>query len=411
MNISQDTLDLHTSNMRRAARDLLSLALMDARNRSLHWLGVYEDRLGAALQVPESSELLPPLWLAGHLGWFQERWIARNVQRQRGAGGDARGALLASIEPQADRWYDPAQLTHAARWQLDLPDAQETRQYLADTMEVTLELLEGTDDSDDALYFFRLALFHEDLQGEVWVHMAQTLGLDLRAAGAPVPEIASQPPREPLLFPAMRHELGSRPDGFVFDNEKWAHDVALPEFEIDALPVTWAQYAEFVEDGGYDEAPRWSPEGWAWVRRDERRVPRHVDQMRQGVMQQRFGRMARVPLAQPALHLSWYEADAWCRWAGRRLPTEVEWEAAACAGATRGFQFGAVWEWMGTTFRPYPGFAPDPWRDYSQPAFGTHKVLRGGSFATHGRLRDPKFRGFALPARDDLFTGFRSCAI
>src|SRR5690606_19970373 len=136
---------------------------------------------------------------------------------------------------------------------------------------------------------------------------------------AALPEIASQPPREPLLFPAMRHMLGSPPRGFVFDNEKWAHEVALPEFEIDALPVTWAQYAEFVEDGGYDEARHWSAEGWDWVRRGERRVLRHVDQMRQGVMQQRFGRLARVPLAQPALHLSWYEADAWCRWAGRRL--------------------------------------------------------------------------------------------
>ncbi len=411
MNIQQDTLDLHTSNMRRAGKDLLSLALMDARNRSLHWLGVYEDRLGTGLQVPQRDGLVPPLWLAGHLGWFQERWIARNVRRQRGAASDPRGTTLASIEAMADRWYDPAQLSHAARWQLDLPDAQQTRQYLADTMEVTLELLEGAEESDDALYFFRLALFHEDMQGEAWVHMAQTLNLDLRAAGAPLPEIATQPPREPLLFPAMRHALGSRPEGFVFDNEKWAHEVALPEFEIDALPVTWAQYAEFVEDGGYDEAVHWSEEGWEWVRRDERRVPRHVDQMRQGVMQQRFGRLARVPLAQPALHLSWYEADAWCRWAGRRLPTEVEWEAAACSGPSRGFAFGSVWEWVASTFRPYPGFTPDPWRDYSVPAFGRHKVLRGGSFATHGRLRHPRFRGFALPGRDDLFTGFRSCAV
>ena len=411
MDTLQDTASLHTADIRRAGRDLLSLALMDARNRTLHWLSVYEDRLGADLPVSESPELLPPLWLAGHIGWFQERWIARNVQRGRGTGCDPQAAGLASIEHQADRWYDPSLLTHEARWQLDLPDAQETKQYLADTMEVTLELLEAAEESDDGLYFFRLALFHEDLRGETFATMAQTLDFDLRAAGAALPEIASQPPREPLLFPAMRHTLGSRPRGFVFDNEKWAHEVALPEFEIDAVPVTWAQYAEFVEDGGYDEAAHWSAAGWDWVRRGERRVPRHVDQMRQGVMQQRFGRLARVPLAQPALHLCWYEADAWCRWAGRRLPAEVEWEAAACSGRSRGFQHGSVWEWVASSLRPYPGFSPDPWRDYSEPAFGSHKVLRGGSFATHGRLRDPKFRGFALPVRDDLFTGFRSCSL
>jgi ergothioneine biosynthesis protein EgtB len=196
----------------------------------------------------------------------------------------------------------------------------------------------------------------------------------------------------------------------VFDNEKWAHEVDVPEFDIDAQAVTWAQYGEFVEDGGYDDPKWWSATGREWLLREERRVPRYVDQMRQGVLQQRFGRLSRVPLAQPAMHLSWHEAEAWCRWAGRRLPTEVEWEAAA-QSYSRGFAWGAVWEWTGTTFRPYPGFRADPWAEYSQAGFGTHRVLRGASFATSPRMRDPKFRRFALPEHDGLFCGFRSCAV
>ncbi|MBV9889263.1 MAG: SUMF1/EgtB/PvdO family nonheme iron enzyme, partial [Rhizobacter sp.] len=174
--------------------------------------------------------------------------------------------------------------------------------------------------------------------------------------------------------------------------------------------VTWAQYGEFVEDGGYDERAHWSDAGWAWLESESRRTPRHVDQMRHGVLQRRFGVLARVPAAQPAVHVTWHEAEAWCRWAGRRLPVEAEWEAAAHQGASRGFRWGDVREWTATTFRPYPGFVAGPWRDYSQPAFGSHKVLRGASFATRGALRSARFRGFARPERDDDFVGFRSCA-
>jgi EgtB-related family protein len=133
--------------------------------------------------------------------------------------------------------------------------------------------------------------------------------------------------------------------------------------------------------------------------------------MRQSVLLQRFGKLTRVPMSQSAMHVSWYEADAWCRWAGRRLPTELEWEAAAHAGASRGFRFGSVWEWMASSFRPYAGFVPGPDRSYSMPSFGTHKVLRGASFATRERMRNPKFRRFLLPQRDDVFSGFRSCAL
>ena len=217
--------------------------------------------------------------------------------------------------------------------------------------------------------------------------------------------IETQAARPPLFFPATRWLLGSGAPGFRFDNEAEPHPVDVPEFEIDAQAVTWAQYGEFVEDGGYDEPAHWSEAGWAWLAREARRTPRHVDQMRHGVLQRRFGVLARVAAAQPAVHVSWYEADAWCRWAGRRLPSEVEWEAAAHQGATRGFRWGEVHEWTASTFRPYPGFVAGPWRDYSVPAFGTHKVLRGASFATRPGLLSARLRGFARPERDDGFFG------
>ena len=127
-------------------------------------------------------------------------------------------------------------------------------------------------------------------------------------------------------------------------------------------------------------------------------------------MQTRFGRASRMSGSQSAMHLSWWEADAWARWAGRRLPSEVEWEIAAHQAARRGFRWGDVWEWTSNTFRPYPGFATDPWRGYSEPFFGSSKVMRGASFATRARMKHPKFRHFADPARDDLFVGFRTCA-
>ena len=400
--------------LREAGRDVLSLALIDARNHTLRLFALLEAALGErGLAVPLLPELNPPLWALGHVGWFQEYWIARNLQRQRGAGCDPGAPRLASIEPQADVWYDASAVAHDARRHLALPPADAVRAYLLDTLDTSLDLLAGThDDADDALYFYRLTLFHEDMHGEALVRMAQTLDVGGAGIAALLPLPEPKALRDPLVFPATRWPLGATPGrrGFVFDNEQWAHDVQVPEFEIDAQPVSWAQYAEFVEDGGYDEQRWWSPDGWQWLQASGRRTPRHVEQLRHGVLARRFGRLLRVPPGQPAMHVGWHEADAWCRWAGRRLPTEVEWEYAAATGVSRGLRWGEVWEWTAGTFRPYPGFAPGPWRDYSQPSFGTHKAMRGASFATRARMRDVRFRGFGRPERDDAFVGFRSCA-
>ncbi|MFZ2652423.1 MAG: selenoneine synthase SenA [Burkholderiaceae bacterium] len=399
--------NIESAQMRRAGKELLSLALMDARNHTLRWIAAYERALGASLEVPLLSEINPPRWELGHIGWFQEYWIARNVQRARGAACDPTGPRLASLLAHADRWYNSSTVAHDSRWSLDLPDLQDTRQYLVQTLETTLDLLHAAPQDDAALYLYRLALFHEDMHVEAFAYMSQTLGI---ATGL-LPPMATLAPRDPLLFPATHWMFGSAAEGFVFDNECSRHELAVPEFEIDAQAVTWSQYGEFVEDGGYDDPAFWSLEARAWLKDLQRRTPRYVDQMRHGVMQRRFGQPMRVPLAQPVMHVSWFEAQAWCAWAGRRLPTEVEWEAAAHLGATRGFRWGDVWEWTATTFHPYPGFAAGPYVDYSQPWFGTHKVLRGASFATRGRMRSAKYRNFYLPQRDDMFCGFRSCAL
>ena len=172
--------NVDSARMRRAGKELLSLALMDSRNHTLRWIAAYERALGpAAMQVPQQPELSPPLWELGHAGWFQERWIARNVQRQRGARCDPSQPRLASILAEADRCFDDAQVGHAQRWTLTLPELQSIRQYLVDTLETTLELLDNSpDDDDEALYFYRLALFHEDMLGEKFAHMSQTLGFD-----------------------------------------------------------------------------------------------------------------------------------------------------------------------------------------------------------------------------------------
>jgi len=411
--------------VRQAGCEVLSLALMDARNHTLQLFTQFQNALEAVNFVVTQLPILnPPLWELGHVAWFQERWIGRNMQRALGTRCEPLQARLASIEPDADRWWDSDHVPHASRWTLNLPDVASCRAYLLDTLESTLDLLDKArhqGEGDDALYFYRLCLFHEDMHGEAFTYMAQTLGL---ALDKPLQEAFTAPPltvREPLLVPAMQWQMGSSTGdgtGFVFDNEKAAQAVSVPEFEIDAQPVTWAQYVEFVGDGGYDRQELWHPEGWQWLQAlasgEGRRGPRYVDQIgvaSSAVMQTRFGKPMRMLGNQPAMHMTWWEADAWCRWAGRRLPAEVEWEAAAHTAARRGFRWGDVWEWMGTTFRPYPGFSPDPYQSYSQPWFGTHKVLRGGSFATRARMKHPKYRNFYLPGRDDIFCGFRSCAL
>ncbi len=398
-----------TPAIRSAERGVLSLALMDARNHVLHLLTVCE----AAAAGGDPALACAPAdarWLAGRAGWFAEFWIGRNTQRYRGVDCPARPARLASFEAGADAWWSETPSATPAGAQ---PDAVATRAFLLEQLESTLDLLDKAPQNDAGLYFFRLAVLHEDMRAEDMLVQAQRHGVPLTC-----------PPREqgrslqPLAMPGTHWTLGAQPGGFVFDNEQWAHEVVLPEFEIDAQPVSCAQFVEFVDDGGYDRPELWHPDGWAWVeqqaRGEGRRGPRYVEQIgvaSGAVLQQRFGRAVRLAGHHSVMHVTWWEADAWCRWAGRRLPSEAEWEYAAGTAARRGFDWGQVHEWMAGTLRPWPGFTPGPWSDYSQPWFGHARVLRGASFATRGRLRDPRFRGFAQPDDDARFVGFRSCAL
>ena len=362
--------------MRRAGRDWLSLALIDARN---HLLGLLaQDESPAAMQR------------AAHAGWTQEHWIASHVQRTRGEACDARAPRLAGIEPRAHAWA----------FGEETPESEALRGYLADTLEITLDLLAGAAEDDAALHYFRLSLLHEDRLGEA-------LAEDLRIGAPPTRAV-----RDPIWLPAQRWLLGSTPGGLVPHNERWAHEVAVPESEIDAQAVNWGQFVEFATDRGYERQELWSDAGWAWLQAGGRRAPAHVEQLLGGVLVQRRGGLQRAPALQPVMHANRYEAEAWCRWAGRRLPTEPEWELAACTAASRGFVWGDVFEWVAGSARAWPGAGePAPGSLDTIPPAGTQGVLRGGSFATRARQRHPKARRFAPPERDTMFCGFRSCAL
>lgn len=211
---------------------------------------------------------------------------------------------------------------------------------------------------------------------------------------------------------ACSFELGAMPgSGFVFDNEEWKHAVNLPAFAIARRAVSNAEVLAFVEDRGYARREFWSEAGWRmreglsldhpryWVRRDGAWGVR------------RFDRVLALDPDEPVRHVSFHEAQAWCRWAKRRLPSEAEWECAATAGEL-GRLPGEVWEWTSSRFSPYPGFSADPYAEYSAPWFAEdHRVLRGGSFATPARLIRPTWRNFYPPHRADPFCGFRTCAL
>jgi iron(II)-dependent oxidoreductase len=404
------------NDLRHATRERLSLSMMDTRNHTLQLLAGFEQALGPYLRLAAPVDATPPLWLAGHVAWLAEYWIARNPQRGLGPRSPADGVRIASVEPQADPWFDPRLAPAAERRRQDLPEFGSLKAYLLDTLETTLELLEGTPDEDDALYFYRMALYHEDLRGEQLVRLAQAAGVPLKIS---VPE--GQALRPPLVLPATRWTLGWPDGGFALDIERGQETVDVPEFEIDAQPVNWSQYVEFIDDGGYDRPELWHPEGWAWLQREAdaegRRGPRYVEQIgvaSGAVLQTMFGKPRRMGGGQLVMHVTWWEADAWARWAGRRLPTEAEWEIGALQASRRGFRWGEVREWTAGTLRPWSGFSPDAWTETAEldgrPFFARARVQRGASFASRTRMKNPRARWWALPEVDEGFVGFRTCA-
>ena len=387
----------------------LARALVNARDRTLGLFAAYEAALGPSLRCPRSHELNLPLWELGHIGWFTDWWIARNPERAMGTDADPFVPRLPARRANADALYDSSHVAHATRWSLDLPDASAVRTELQTSLEETLAWLNTAQQDDTALYFFRLALFHEDMHAEAATYMAQTLGFDPFSHGAqahPTPIIG---PCNELQLPAMEWRLGRSGGGFSFDNERVGDTAVLTATGIDSAPVSWARYLPFVESGAADQRSFWSDAGWAWRQAQTSASPRYLRPTAAGWEVQRFGVWGALDPAESAVHLTCFEAEAWCRWAGRRLPSEAEWEAAA--HLLPEFQWGSVWEWTASEFRPFPGFEPHPYRDYAAPWFDGRPVLKGASPATAPRMRHPRYRNFFTAERNDIMAGFRSAAL
>ena len=380
---------------RRAGADELAGLLAAARARTLALLDDYVDNLGPTMPVPQADSLNPPHWEFGHIGWFADWWIARFTDRLQGrhAPPDTprRPARQAARGEDADALYDSSRVRHDDRWGLPLPPLSALRDDLAASLQDTQAALRGIPDDlseihlDNALYFHRLALFHEAMHAEALVYMAQTLGINLRES-APGPAGA---PAGSVRVAGGTWVLGWPTGGFAFDNECGRAVVVVEPFDIDASPVDWSRYLPAVEAGAVP-------------------LPRDVRRTGSGWAVRQGARWRAVEPDAPVCHVSWHEARAWCDWAGRRLPTEAEWEIAAMTAP--GFAWGRVWEWTATPFAPFEGFEPHPYRDYSAPWFDGRPVLKGASWATDPILRHPRYRNYYPAHRNDPLVGFRSVA-
>jgi iron(II)-dependent oxidoreductase len=406
-----------------------------------------EDLSSAELMGPYLEIVNPVLWEIGHIAWFHEYWTLRHAARR-----------VPLIE-RCDKLWDSSNVAHKTRWKLDLPDRAGTARYMADVLARQEELL-GRGVDEETRYFYDLAIRHEDMHVEALTYMRQTSSnappQGMGAAASPSAGILAGD----AAVPGGSWRLGSTDaEGFVFDNEKWAHQVELAPFRIARAAVTNAEFAAFIDDGGYLRRELWSDAGWQWRESQRMECPVYWQPKRDGVWTwRRYREVEALAPHAAVMFVNWFEADAWCRWAGRRLPSEVEWEAAAIGEPAAGGRLsnvrrrwpwgdkppdrsranldfayegsidvaalgqgdsafgcrqmlGNVWEWTASDFQPFGGFSPDPYKDYSQPWFGTRKVLRGGCWASSARIARPAYRNFFTPDRRDVFAGFRTCAL
>jgi gamma-glutamyl hercynylcysteine S-oxide synthase len=356
--------------------------LAAARRRTYELIEPLDDE---QLNRVYSGILSPLAWDLGHIANFEELWLVQTIGKRDPLHGEL------------GRFYDAIENPRKTRGELPILRDAELRAYLADVRERTLEVLGeveiGTDVDDPLLregFVYEMLLAHEQQHNETMLQLLQLVdGYEaLREPDAGPAALAPPAGPEALGMRAGEHEIGAPPTGFAYDNERPRHTVEVAAFEIDRTPVLNRDYMAYLEETGAEPPLYWEGDpGGGWIRTA-------------------MGRHEPIDPDRPVIHVSWHEADAFARWAGKRLPTEQEWEAARphLTGV------GEAWEWTSSDFLAYPGFEPFPYREYSEAFFGDeHKVLRGGSWATDRDVMRPSFRNWDLPQRRQVFAGFR-CA-
>jgi iron(II)-dependent oxidoreductase len=424
-----------------ALRDHLAAELARARARS----AALTDAIDDGELVCQHSRIMSPLvWDFAHIGNQEELWLVRDV------GG--RDPVRADI----DQLYDAFKHPRPDRPALPLLDPTETRRYLSEVRSKVLDVLDHVPMEGRRLvehgFAFGMIVQHEQQHDETMLATHQ-----LRTGPAALHALPPRPPRSrklpsEVLVPAGEFTVGTSTEPWALDNERPAHRVTTSAYWLDTAPVTNAQYQRFMVDGGYDDPRWWSQRGWAHRCEAALVGPQYWYRDGESWWRNRFGVIEPVPPDEPVVHVSFFEAQAYAAWAGKRLPTEVEWEKAArfdpATGRSRRFPWGDedptpahanlgqrhlqpaaagsypagasplgvhqligdVWEWTSSGFSDYPGFAPFPYREYSEVFFGgDYRMLRGGSFGTDTAVCRGTFRNWDHPVRRQIFAGFR-CA-
>jgi len=420
-------------------RELIAGELTAARARTAHLTDCVDD---ADLTAQHSPLMSPLVWDLAHIGNQEELWLLRNV-----GGRDP-------VHPEIDPLYDAFEHPRAERPSLPLLPPAEARAYAHEVRGRVFDLLEGRPLEGDPLleagFAFGMIVQHEQQHDETMLITHQLRKGPTALTAPPPPANADRLPAE-VLVPAGTFTMGTDTEPWALDNERPAHPVELPAFWLDTTPVSNAAYQQFIADGGYRDERWWTPEGWAHRQSAGLTAPLFWSPDGGQWLRRRFGTVEPVPPDEPVLHVSWYEADAYARWAGRRLPTEAEWEKAArwdpVSGRSRRYPWGDespgpahanlgqrhlqpapvgsypagespygarqligdVWEWTASDFTGYPGFRVWPYKEYSEVFFGPeYKVLRGGSFAVAPVACRGTFRNWDYPIRRQIFAGFRT---